>query len=145
MDMDLIVSQKSSEFVATSREIAEAYGKIHYGVLRDIDRIRKYLPNFGAENYVAVETIKKNAIGGTYKVKHYEMSRDGFVMLIMGFTGKKAMEFKMEYLEAYNRMEAELIRRCACPTFEDVLNLARQALCNHGAVMPPLLEKIVNM
>ena len=41
----------------------------------------------------------------------YLITRDGFTILAMGFTGKRAMEFKIKYIEAFNRMEEELRRR----------------------------------
>ena len=46
--------------------------------------------------------------GGEREVRAYEMDRDGFTLLAMGFTGEKALDWKLAYIEAFNRMEAEL-------------------------------------
>ena len=46
--------------------------------------------------------------GGTKKGKYFIMNKDAFTLLAMGFTGKKALEFKVKYIDAFNKMEAEL-------------------------------------
>ena len=49
--------------------------------------------------------------GGTKKAKYYLMNRDGFTLLAMGFTGEKALKFKLAYIEAFNLMEEEIKQR----------------------------------
>lgn len=56
--------------------------------------------------------------------KQYTITRDGFTLLAMGFTGKKAMKFKIDFIQAFNAMEAELINRK--PTFAEALLGSRE-------------------
>ena len=49
--------------------------------------------------------------GGTRKLRYYLMNRDGFTLLAMGFTGEKALKFKLAYIEAFNLMEEEIKQR----------------------------------
>ena len=85
--------------------VAKAFEKRHDHVLRDIEKITD--PKSGvSENF-----IKTNFTSDTYKDKTgrklpcYEMTRDGFTMLVMGYTGAKAMRFKELYIKRFNEME----------------------------------------
>ena len=86
--------------------VAEAFGKQHKHVLRDIERITE--PKSGlSEGFVS-----KNFYQGKYKDKTgrtlpcYFLTRDGFTMLVMGYTGTKAMQFKELYIKRFNEMES---------------------------------------
>ena len=68
---------------------AEVFGKRHKNVLQSVDLL-ECSEQFKRLNFQPVEIIEKNAIGGQFVRKHYEMTKDGFVFLCMGFTGKKA-------------------------------------------------------
>lgn len=89
----------------TSRIVAECFEKQHKHVLRDIDELKKDVPNFGLMFY---EIQEPDSYGRLQRV--YQMNRDGFSLLAMGFTGDKAMEWKLRYIAAFNEMEAELKR-----------------------------------
>lgn len=81
--------------------VAERFGKQHKHVLDSIENI----------------TAEKSALMGTYFIpstykagtgknyKEYLMTRDGFTLLAMGFTGKEALKFKLAYIEAFNKMD----------------------------------------
>ena len=87
---------KDSKAVTTSLEVAKVFKKRHDNVLRDIENLKTEIPNnFHELNFEGVEIIEKNAIGGNVATKSYNMTRDGFTLLAMGFTGKKAMQFKI--------------------------------------------------
>jgi Rha family phage regulatory protein len=93
--------------VVGSRKVAEVFGKRHDHILRDIEKIIEGLPkigesDFGLSNFS--ESTYKNSQGK--KQPEYLMNRDGFTFLAMGFTGKKAMKFKIDYINAFNQMEA---------------------------------------
>lgn len=94
--------------VASTLEIAKFFDKRHDNVLRDIENLQKELPkdfyllNFEERNYI-------DERGKTYPM--YILTRDGFSLLAMGFTGAKALQFKVRYIEAFNKMEAELINQ----------------------------------
>jgi len=87
----------------TSTQIAENFGKRHDTVLRSI-RSLDCSPEFNARNFAAVEYTDEKG----EKRPAYTITRDGFVFLAMGFTGKEAAQWKEAYIEAFNAMEAAL-------------------------------------
>jgi len=105
-----IVFAKDGEVFATSRDVAAFFGKNHRHVLDAIDKLISQeaslaeggVPNFGQTPYV------ERSNGQTYRM--YEMDRDGFTLLAMGFTGTKALKWKLRYIEAFKAMEAEIRR-----------------------------------
>lgn len=101
---EIILQNKDGKILASSREVAEKFGKRHDHVLRDIDKLISDSPNLGREMFI--ETTYINERGKTYKC--YLMNRDGFSLLAMGFTGKKALEWKLKYINAFNIMEEKL-------------------------------------
>lgn len=63
--------------------------------------------------------------GGVKKLPIYVMNRDGFTLLAMGFTGAKALAFKLEYMNAFNAMEQQIRQSSGVPqTFSQALMLA---------------------
>lgn len=105
MLVEIIGKRNEERLITTSLKIAEKFGKEHAHVLRDIrdmecsDSFRE--SNFGLSSY-------KSAQGKTLPM--YEVTRDGFTLLAMGYTGKEAMRFKEDYINAFNTMENELKR-----------------------------------
>ena len=100
---DIILSTQNGEPVASSRQIADNFEKRHDHVMRDIDTIKKDVPNFGEMFF---ETETPDTYGRPQRT--YLMSRDGFSLLVMGFTGKAALEWKLKYIAAFNTMEKKL-------------------------------------
>lgn len=94
----------SENLKTTSRVIAEKFGKEHQVVLRAIRDLIEKNEDWGVHNFAP---FKNNDLTGE-STSHYEMTRDGYSMLVMGFTGKKAMEWKIKFLEAFNAMEERL-------------------------------------
>ena len=89
--------------VTTSRNVAKAFGKEHYHVMRDIERL-ECSKEFNASNFgVITYTDARNR-----QQREYQITRDGFTFLAMGFTGKDAARFKEAYIEAFNQMERAL-------------------------------------
>ena len=105
------VSLHSGRPATTSLEVAKFFGKRHDNVLRDIDALLSQLPenslqlNF-EETYQEQETPL-----GVKQIRVFIIYRDGFMLLVMGYTGKKALAMKLAYIEAFNRMEEELARQ----------------------------------
>ena len=105
MLVEIIGKRNEERLITTSLKIAEKFGKEHAHVLRDIrdmecsDTFRE--SNFGLSSY-------KSTQGKTLPM--YEVTRDGFTLLAMGYTGKEAMKFKEDYINAFNAMENELKR-----------------------------------
>lgn len=89
--------------------VAEFFGKNHKEVLRDIRKIidpkSGLSEEFNQRNFARINY--KDSRGRTQRA--YAMTRDGFTMLVMGYTGKKAMKFKEMYITRFNEME-EFIR-----------------------------------
>jgi anti-repressor protein len=96
-----LVKIENDRMITTSKMIAETFEKRHDHVLRDIENLKKDLPNFGEMFF---ETEAPDSYGRLQRV--YQMTRDGFSLLAMGFTGSDAMEWKLKYLEAFNKLEA---------------------------------------
>lgn len=100
-----IFADKNDVARVDSLFVAEAFGKQHKHVLRDIERITE--PKSGlSEGFVS-----RNFYRYKYKDKTgralpcYFLTRDGFTMLVMGYTGLKAMRFKELYIKRFNEME----------------------------------------
>ena len=93
----------------TSVQVAQFFGKRHDNVLRAIRVLLRegasadYLLNF--EEVIMDFT---NGKGGVQSGTAYRMTREGFMLLAMGFTGKEALRWKLAFIAAFNRMEAEL-------------------------------------
>lgn len=106
------VTINGSKPATTSLKIAEVFGKQHKDVLKAIESLQ--VPdNFRERNFAPSEYTAQNGIGKTIRYPMYNITRDGFTILAMGFTGKAAMQFKIAYIEAFNRMEAILHQRGA--------------------------------
>lgn len=99
------VSIHSGRPATTSREIATFFGKRHDDVIKSIRNLRPNCPEeFTARNFAASEYTDET--GRTLPM--FILYRDGFMLLVMGYTGKKALAMKLAYIEAFNRMEAEI-------------------------------------
>ena len=100
---DLVFLGQDGRLVTTSLKVAEVFGKVHAKVMRDIEKLdcsnEFTIANFGKRTF-------KTEQGNEYPM--YEITKDGFVFLVMGYTGKKAAEFKEAYIKKFNEMEAKL-------------------------------------
>lgn len=95
----------------SSLQVAEVFGKRHDHVLRDIEQILTQVPEiFIKPNFGVVEYPVRRGFG-TEMVKAYLLSKDGFTLLTMGYTGEKAMKFKVAYINRFNEMEEQLANR----------------------------------
>lgn len=104
--MDNLVIMKNQQAVTTSLQVAETFNKNHRDVLAAIDDLKEGV----AENYADL-FYEDSYIHPQNKQKYRQiiMNRDGFTLLAMGFTGQKALKFKLKYIEAFNQME-ELLK-----------------------------------
>lgn len=105
---DLVFTRKN-EAVTDSLIVAEYFQKRHDRVLRAIENLLDGLPKNGVsemfvKSYYTVEDNNKH-------YAKYLMNRDGFSLLAMGFTGRKALQWKLKYIEAFNAMEKALTER----------------------------------
>ncbi|WP_455994359.1 Rha family transcriptional regulator [Porphyromonas endodontalis] len=101
---DLVIRSQQGRDVTTSLIVAEVFGKRHDNVLRDIENLSCSdsfrLLNFEETPYTNLQN------GQTYKM--YEMTKDGFSFLVMGYTGEKAGQFKEDFINEFNRREMML-------------------------------------
>mgnify|MGYP003625431490 CR=1 FL=1 len=102
--MNDLVKVNNGELMTTSKIIADVFGKSHRKVTRDIKELdcseEFRAANFGQSSY----TSPQNKV-----LKCFDISRDGMVFLCMGFTGKKAGQWKEKYIAAFNEMEKGLL------------------------------------
>ena len=101
---------------AASNQIAEHFGKQHKDVLRAIDNL-ECSPEYRQRNFALTSQTVEMPKGATRQSPAYTMTRDGFVFLAMGFTGKEAAKWKEAYINAFNAMEAALHAVPALPQF----------------------------
>jgi Rha family phage regulatory protein len=106
----------NGQVVTNSLHLSEVFDKNHFHVLRDIEEILKQVDDsFGKSNFGFSEYTVTNNLGFTVNKPMYLLTRDGFTLLAMGFTGKRALEFKIAYINAFNAMEQELIAQANPP------------------------------
>lgn len=93
--------------ITTSLKVAEKFEKQHKDVL---ESIRGLQSSMSTADFSALfsETTYRASNGKSNPM--YEMNRDGFSLLAMGFTGEKALKWKLQYISAFNAMEDELKR-----------------------------------
>jgi anti-repressor protein len=114
------IENKDGVLLVSSREVAERFGKEHKHVLESITNIGQQMST------AEFSALFKNS---TYKASNektnpeYLLTRDGFSLLAMGFTGAKALEWKLKYLEAFNKME-EVIKAGGIPHGKELIALA---------------------
>lgn len=111
-DTVIPIYNQNGILTVTSRQIAHDFGKEHKNVTRDIENI------FNELNFEPVterqDDLNKYFIPTEYKDnkgemrKEYLLTRDGFSLLVMGFTGRQALHWKLKYIEAFNKMEETL-------------------------------------
>lgn len=97
------VKEYEGQPVVSSREVANNFEKEHRNVLRDVENIVKE----GCSNLsrpLFIESKYQHPQNKQY-YKEYLLTRDGFSLLVMGFTGAKALKWKLKYIEAFNKME----------------------------------------
>lgn len=102
-----VVVVEASHAFTTSLNVADFFGKSHKHVIRDIENLRSSEgmseeftePNFGLSEYT-------DPTGRTLPM--YRLTRDGFTLLVMGYTGPKALRFKIAYITQFSLMEAAL-------------------------------------
>lgn len=110
--MNDLVYLKNDAAVCDSLQVAEKFGKRHDKLIFEIERMYSGLIGRGCpQNGGAPLFIKSSYIHPQNKQKYpmYLMTRDGFSLLVMGFTGKNALAWKLQYIKAFNQME-KLIR-----------------------------------
>ena len=105
---DLVI-MKNKQAVTTSLQVAESFEKQHKNVMQSI---RNLTAENSAVGNMFAESTYVNKQG--HEQPMFYMNRDGFTLLAMSFTGDKALQFKLKYIEAFNKME-QIIKEQALP------------------------------
>ena len=103
---ELVKINDNNQVTTDSLTVADRFGKRHRDVLRSI-KLLKCSKDFNARNFAPVEYKDQKGEKRTY----YDMTQDGWMFLVMGFTGEKAAEWKEKFIDAFRAMEAELRKR----------------------------------
>lgn len=99
---DIVLKKPNGEIFTTSLLVAEKFGKQHKNVIQKIE-------NLSEEVFTRLKIQPSYYIDDSGKSnKIYELNRDAFSFIAMGFTGKKADEWKLKYIDAFNKMERHL-------------------------------------
>lgn len=117
-----LVEVNKEQVVTDSRKVAEVFGKEHKNVLTAIRDI------LVAENQATKFFYETEHEYRGQKFPMYLMNRDGFSLLVMGFTGSKAMQWKIKFIEAFNAMEKQLREQAKPKTQLDILVESAKAL-----------------
>lgn len=104
--MNQLVIMHNQQAVTSSLQVAETFEREHKHVMETIKNLT--VENSAVKNFFH-ETTYSNSRGREYPM--FLMNRDGFTLLAMGFTGSKALQFKLKYIEAFNTMEKQLINQ----------------------------------
>ena len=98
-----LTTNQDGVVMTTTTEVAEIFGRQHKTIIRAVNNI-ECSEEFSRHNFVPSDYLDDRG-----KVqKCYNLTKDGFVFLAMGFNGKKAAQFKELYINEFNRMEAKL-------------------------------------
>ena len=131
---------QDGQVLTNSKTVASVFNKRHCDVLEAIKRLE--IPeDLRKRNFPLTFNEVKMPNGAIRKDPCYNLTKDGFVLLVMGFTGKKAMAFKIKYIEAFNAMERALaavpaldakaiggiVKKCAAKAVKDEIANVRPA------------------
>lgn len=140
--MNLVI-MKNQQAVTSSLQVSEGFEKQHGHIIRDIEQLEKDVSNFGEMFSVGNEP---DSYGRDRKV--YFMNRDGFTLLAMGFTGSKALQFKLKYISAFNEMEAHIKQQLDTSNLSPELQMFQglfQAIANQELSSKRIEAKVDNI
>ena len=157
--MDELVYLKNNEAVCSSLQVADKFSKRHDRVLRAIDNLLETLPK-NEETLKMFVLSKRKADDGQYH-RMFLMNRDGFSLLVMGFTGKKALDWKLKYIKAFNQMEniikekeskewidsrreGKLTRNAETDTIKKLVEYAKNQGSQHSEMLYMIYSKLAN-
>lgn len=104
---NLVIQSPQGRDVTTSLIVAEVFGKRNSDVLRDIRNLH-CSQEFKGRNFALMVKTSELPQGGAQKSEYYEMTKDGFSFLVMGYTGDKAGQFKELFINEFNKREMML-------------------------------------
>lgn len=123
-NQEVIFENKDEQVFCTSLDVAKVFDKEHKNILRDIENILNDLREIGdlqcKLNFELSFKVRKiqGFKGRERKYPYYNLTRDGFSLLAMGFTGKEALQWKILFIDAFNEME-RIIKNQYTPKLEN--------------------------
>jgi Rha family phage regulatory protein len=138
--VELKLRADGDAIVVNSRDLVEPFDKQHIHILRNIKQL-KTNPNLDTSWFRLV--MFSDSYGR--EQPSFDMTRDGFSLLVMGWTGERAMEFKVRYIQAFNAMEAELRRRGGSNSLATLDNLFDRKLEPVHQQMTKLGENVISI
>lgn len=137
--VNIDVHENEGKLVTTSRNIAKVFDKEHKIVLRDIRNLLTSTDHdFAGYNFVPFEYKDKNGENRP----EYLLTRDGCMLLIMGYTGAKAMQLKTAYIKRFNEMEEALKKNAlSLPNFSNPAEAARAWALEYEAKTKAIAER----
>lgn len=162
--MNELVYLKNDEAVCDSLQVAEKFRKRHDKLLYEIERMYGDISEIGAPRNGGHPLFRKTYYihqQNGQKYPKYEMNRDGFSLLVMGFTGKKALEWKLQYINAFNQMEnlikekttetwvetrksGKLTRKAETDTIQNLVEYAKEQGSTHSDKLYITYSKLAN-
>ena len=124
---ELVIQNSKGNDVTTSLIVAQVFGKEHNKVCRDIDNL-SCSKEFRIANFGVMFITRDLPNRGSRQERYYEMTKDGFSFLVMGYTGEKAGQFKEKFINEFNKREALL-------KSEDYILLRSQEILNQRVKM----------
>ena len=106
-----LVETKNNQVLTNSLKVAKKFEKEHKNVLKDIRELLKKLGQLNFEHSDFYIKEIKYINNQNKEQPAYEFNKDFFTLLVMGFTGEKALKFKIDYINAFNKMEQALLNQ----------------------------------
>lgn len=181
MKNDLMMFEHKEQAVVSSRTVAERFGKRHQAVLYALEGRKCTCDGAGCAKCqgrgyqqlgLLQEISAKSHLSKMFQKSYYDdsmnrsqreylMNRDGFSLLVMGFTGKEALDWKVKYIQAFNAMESfikerqssewlitrkqgKLIRRNETDTIANLIIYAKSQGSRNANKMYTVYSKLVN-
>jgi len=155
--MNELVYLKKDEPMTDSLKVADAFGKRHKNVMQSLERIIKG----SAEKWAECFKVSSYKDESGKRNKMYLMNEKGFSILVMGFTGKKALEWKWKYADAFERMrkivsekstqdwietrqQGKLTRKAETDTIQKLVEYAKEQGSNHPDKLYIVYSKLAN-
>lgn len=122
---EIKINNDNGILTVSSLQVAEDFEKEHRNVVQAIEELKKGVAEKSADLFIE-SSYQHPQNKQTYKC--YNLTRDGFSLLVMGFTGKKALEWKLKYIEAFNLMEQKIRERYSdiSPQLQFLIDMERK-------------------
>lgn len=141
--MNELVIMKDHQAVTSSLNIAESFEKKHRDVLEAYDNLLKTGVEENSADLFWEDTYIHPQNKQEYRVIY--MNRDGFSLLAMGFTGKKALQFKLDFIAAFNEMGNHIKQQLPTTYKEALLQLVEQVEANEKLEERALVAEQINL